>query len=1259
MEAPVEWFRLFIGRRHDEPIRATAKQLIAGSISANSPTGWLSDLRQREKQKVTITKSDIERLHDLFLNDHLLPSDLSFYVGFLARQRLTATGPDVRSLAASYYAEYSHNTAGIAAMARPESRTFTVGDKQIQFIHGDLTALQADALVTPTNPALQVESGLDGILIRKAGEDIFRQRNSMRAIRPGEATATNAGKLSAQFIIHAAVSNMRRESDPTVIRQATLAALKKADELGLTTIALPSFGTGIIGMPYDESAEIMLDAVTSFLRGNTSLRTVTFALYEQEGYDAFLDQMVRLRLSETSPIRATTEPNVSRVPDVQISVVRGDIGLQAADAIVHATNNMLWQTVGVGSSISRNGGPSIFEQADSKSPIAVGQAVETTAGRLKAKYVIHAAVADRRYGLDRNAIYEATISSLKKADQLGLHSIVFPSFGTGVIGLSYDESVQIMTRAISTYLETEKTALTKITFCLYEEEGYEAFIAGVKSSEATASTPVESVPSPELPAIETASGHPSPSTPIIHPSVQELESKLFAVHSTPILPKNGIMIAGARSMSDKHNGDEPPSFRPTIHFSLNEIVQEHGDWSWDENPYAIIAPITTLEPQLVNLYPNDTFIVGNFRLTAGTILLVPYGTDVSSIPPEVQIVRYDKKVGLRKAVDQIVEQKGGWPIRMLPEGVDTGAVAYIGEQEINDPAFFSALFEKLPHLSYGTHTNPQRGEAFRFGISEQAVDNLMKTYSNHWMVFSTVQVRYYKSLILHNVKRLDRYIHESPLDGDARRLFEEKKTKLMGWLNVVDVDLELRDRYGKTFSRARDDDVERQIFKLRNSPDKLREYGHRILRSLPDAEHSEAMDPRVLAEHINAFSPDELAEFMAANREAFSQSNLPLFYLHYAIGRWLIIKTSRAKEERLDVMIKEAVANLERSPLSKRETDIFGQLAIFLSEYSNRLSTSLEILRDPSVRTFLRKTQGIDFGSNGPRTLEDVLRAHPETRVLYEKSAPTLTARQQEALSFLKQIGHANEQRIDDDTFKRFSSAKSAGFYSTYAADRIDVELEDVMKPMNSARDLNEMMAGSTLSLYQIIRRDQKPSELWQKVGLGNEYRQMFRRDEEFWRSSLSLFEIYQRLKQSQSAHFAGAQFVRGTWANVALRWFWMLTGVTPLHEYAHIAGAEIADQSYETTMEKIWFEGEVKGVHSWVLLLGALANFVVVPLVMAILGVPVDLNIAHIALHPMSVIFSYLAGIHVMAALIETFAKTGDVRTYFGKYYENVLQAA
>jgi O-acetyl-ADP-ribose deacetylase (regulator of RNase III) len=162
------------------------------------------------------------------------------------------------------------------------------------------------------------------------------------------------------------------------------------------------------------------------------------------------------------------------VKDTSISIVEGDITKIRADAIVNAANNQLWMGGGVAGAIKRAGGQVIEDEAVKLGPIPVGEAVATTAGTLSAMYVIHAAGMGRDLKTDEKKIEKATRNSLKRANELNLETIAFPSIGTGVGGFSMKTAASIMLHAAVSHSEG-KTSVKRIIFVLYGKEAYKTF----------------------------------------------------------------------------------------------------------------------------------------------------------------------------------------------------------------------------------------------------------------------------------------------------------------------------------------------------------------------------------------------------------------------------------------------------------------------------------------------------------------------------------------------------------------------------------------------------------------------------------------------------------------------------------------------------------------------------------------------------------------------------------------------------------------
>ncbi|HIE09697.1 MAG TPA: macro domain-containing protein [Armatimonadetes bacterium] len=161
--------------------------------------------------------------------------------------------------------------------------------------------------------------------------------------------------------------------------------------------------------------------------------------------------------------------------NLEVEIVEGDITEQAVDAIVNAANNELWMGGGVAGAIKRKGGEEIEREAISKGPIEVGSAIETGAGRLKAKYVIHAAVmSGRELKTDGEKIRRATRSALELAERLGVRSLAFPALGTGVGGFPFSECARIMLSEVKDFGErAERVKLVRLV--LYGKEAFEAF----------------------------------------------------------------------------------------------------------------------------------------------------------------------------------------------------------------------------------------------------------------------------------------------------------------------------------------------------------------------------------------------------------------------------------------------------------------------------------------------------------------------------------------------------------------------------------------------------------------------------------------------------------------------------------------------------------------------------------------------------------------------------------------------------------------
>jgi O-acetyl-ADP-ribose deacetylase len=158
----------------------------------------------------------------------------------------------------------------------------------------------------------------------------------------------------------------------------------------------------------------------------------------------------------------------------KIVLRKGDLTDAAVDAIVNAANNDLMLGGGVAGAIRAKGGPSIQAECDKLGPIPIGEAAITGAGKLRARYVIHAA-SMRLGGLtSETALRDSTRNSLKRATEQELKSIAFPAIGTGIAGFPIERCAVVMLEEIRDHLHG-KTPLERVELVLFDEHALGVF----------------------------------------------------------------------------------------------------------------------------------------------------------------------------------------------------------------------------------------------------------------------------------------------------------------------------------------------------------------------------------------------------------------------------------------------------------------------------------------------------------------------------------------------------------------------------------------------------------------------------------------------------------------------------------------------------------------------------------------------------------------------------------------------------------------
>jgi O-acetyl-ADP-ribose deacetylase (regulator of RNase III) len=167
----------------------------------------------------------------------------------------------------------------------------------------------------------------------------------------------------------------------------------------------------------------------------------------------------------------------------KIEVLEADITALEVDAIANAANTRLLHGGGVAGAISRAAGPTVQEESDARAPIGLGEAVETGAGEMPCRWVIHAATMELGGPTSADVIRRATASTLALADELGARSLALVAFGTGVGGFPLEQAAEIEVDEVRRHLSSG-SRLEGVVFAVRGREAKDAFERALQTPKA-------------------------------------------------------------------------------------------------------------------------------------------------------------------------------------------------------------------------------------------------------------------------------------------------------------------------------------------------------------------------------------------------------------------------------------------------------------------------------------------------------------------------------------------------------------------------------------------------------------------------------------------------------------------------------------------------------------------------------------------------------------------------------------------------------
>ncbi len=160
-----------------------------------------------------------------------------------------------------------------------------------------------------------------------------------------------------------------------------------------------------------------------------------------------------------------------KIGKMTMRLLSADLTERSVDAIVNAANSRLQHGGGVAGAVVRKGGRIIQDESDKIGYVPVGSAAMTTAGKLKAKFVIHAVGPMMGEGDEDNKLKKAIASVLTLATEKKLKSISVPAISAGIFGFPKDRCAKILVGGTAAFLKQRpESPLELVEFCIFDQE---------------------------------------------------------------------------------------------------------------------------------------------------------------------------------------------------------------------------------------------------------------------------------------------------------------------------------------------------------------------------------------------------------------------------------------------------------------------------------------------------------------------------------------------------------------------------------------------------------------------------------------------------------------------------------------------------------------------------------------------------------------------------------------------------------------------
>ncbi|MCZ4693943.1 O-acetyl-ADP-ribose deacetylase [Ancylomarina euxinus] len=164
---------------------------------------------------------------------------------------------------------------------------------KIRLFKGDITQLKVDAIVNAANSTLLGGGGVDGAIHQAAGPDLLEECKTLKGCFTGDAKITKAYNLPCKYVIHTVGPIWRggQCQEAKLLKSCYKNSLKLAEEYDLESLVFPNISTGVYAYPKEEAAEIAIKTVLKRSSKLTSLKEITFCVFDDTNYKIYQERL--------------------------------------------------------------------------------------------------------------------------------------------------------------------------------------------------------------------------------------------------------------------------------------------------------------------------------------------------------------------------------------------------------------------------------------------------------------------------------------------------------------------------------------------------------------------------------------------------------------------------------------------------------------------------------------------------------------------------------------------------------------------------------------------------------------------------------------------------------------------------------------------------------------------------------------------------------------------------------------------------------